>query len=126
MKHAGLVESGLDLIRRDDGNFYLQSIKFGTAAYYAPELTESQVVRCINHIDISTLSRPELQLLLHGQPGDELSVTILSNGADADVKIKLIKPTANVKAELLPGNIGYVRLPNFEGEKPLTTCFTNK
>lgn len=124
---TGVVDSGLMLARQPNGTYRIEGIMYGSPAHRTA-LREGDTVKSLGGKDLSGLSQTEVQKLLSGQAGDKLRVIATSGSATHDVELTLAATAeAAVEHKLLPGNIGYVRLPDFVNDEhilALVAAFT--
>ncbi len=113
-----LVIGGL-MLYKHGAHYRLDVIHYGSAAY-GTELREKDDVICLNHVSIDTLDQKQVDQLLRGKAGDKLVVTAIAADTGAEYEVELtLKAIADpvVEARLLPGNLIYIRMPSFDGEK---------
>lgn len=118
VQRQGLVIGGLMLYRHGQ-HYQIDVIHYGSAAY-GTVLRERDIITCLNKVAIDPLSRQQVDQLLRGHPGDKLVVNAISadDGSPYEVELTLaLIPKPVVEARLLSGNIVYIRMPTFGGEK---------
>lgn len=116
---SGRISLGLSLRRHDDGKVYLEALTYASPAHLSP-LREGDIIQAINGVEAAKLSDAELEKLLTGKPGDKVAIDFLADADKAVQKIELTFAAYNpylVGYALLPGKIGYVRLPTFASEQ---------
>jgi carboxyl-terminal processing protease len=75
----------------------------------------------VDDLDIDGLTLPEVVSLIKGQPGTEVSLTVLRDGADEPLVFNLVRDVIKipvVRSEILEENIGYIRLTEFTSNSP--------
>jgi len=127
----GIVHLGIGLARQADGTYKVEMILYGTPAYVSNVLRTGDVVKTIEVnskgddgkavttvTDLAGLTKDKVDALTFAKKGSEAVLTIVHDGVEEKVKVAFGEaPEAQIEVRLLPGNIGYVRLPSF-GSSP--------
>jgi len=132
----GIVHLGLGLARQTDGTYKIEMILYGTPAYLTNRLRTGDVVKTIEVnskgedgkavtkvTELAGLTKDQADALTFAKKGSEAVLTISHDGIEEKVKVAFGEaPEAQIEVRMLPGNIGYLRLPSF-GSSPgdLTT-----
>lgn len=113
---AGNAPLGLSLKQKADGSYRIDFLVYGSAAR-GSDLREGDVVKSIGGKDLKGLSLKEVETLTLGKAGTDVEVVFEHKGNEQKLTLKFTAiPDAKVESKLLPGDIGYVRLPSFESE----------
>lgn len=119
---AGLLPVGAMLRRDAAGQWRIDAMIYGTSAQESV-LREGDAVKAISvngqpAVEIAKLSDVEVMKLLSGKLGDKITVIATWDGADHPVELTVgPMPADQVEVGLLPGKIGYIRLPTFMSEE---------
>jgi carboxyl-terminal processing protease len=109
---GGIHQIGMGLKKRGYA-YYIEAIFYGSPVHKSV-LREGDMIKSINGTTINSLSQGEVDALLKGKDGTKLTVVAYIDGQDQTVELTMAEtPEAQVEAGILPGNIAYVRLPNF-------------
>ncbi len=113
----GIRSLGMMLKHHTDGTYTVEVKQYGSPAYNS-DLREGDLVKSIGGKELKGLSETEAAALLKGKDGSKVTVVVTVNGKDESYELTLTAtPEATVEARLLPGNIAYVRLPDFMSEE---------
>lgn len=113
----GLIDIGLFLRKHKDGAFHIDGISYGSPTH-SSELKEGDVIKSINGKEISAMSNGEANQLLNGKAGDKVTIVANYDGADHSLELTYSAPEAEeVEVDMLPGKIGYIRLPTFMSDE---------
>ncbi len=127
----GVVHLGVGLARQADGSYKIEMILYGTPAWEGNRLRTGDVVKSIvinstgsdgkatsTTTDLTGLTKDKADALTFAKKGSEAVLTIVHNGIEEQVKVAFGEaPEAEIDVRMLPGNIGYIRLPSF-GSSP--------
>ncbi len=128
---SGIVHLGVGLARQTDGSYKIEMILYGTPAWEGNRLRTGDVVKSIVvnstgsdgkatsvKTDLAGLSKDQADALTFAKKGSEAVLTIVHDGIEEQVKVAFgVAPEAEIDVRMLPGNIGYIRLPSF-GSSP--------
>jgi len=118
-KLAGVVFAGMQLEKQADGTYRVRAFVYGSPAHKS-DLRTGDVVKSIGGKELKDLSDADVEKLLYGQAGAKLELVYVDAGKDVSLTIELgATPPAVVESQLLPGNLGYVRLPHFSSSRVL-------
>lgn len=116
-RKEGLINIGMLLRKHADGIFHIDGIMFGSPVH-ASQLREGDVIKSINGKDLSGVNFTEANQLLSGKAGAKITLVASWGGEDHTVELTYANvEEAEVDVDLLPGKIGYVRLPTFMSQK---------
>ncbi|MFA7341131.1 MAG: S41 family peptidase [Candidatus Obscuribacterales bacterium] len=128
---SGIVHLGVGLARQADGTYKIEMILYGTPAWEGNRLRTGDVVKSIvvnstssdgkatsTTTDLAGLTKDQADALTFAKKGSEAVLTIVHDGIEEQVKVAFgVAPEAQIDVRMLPGNIGYIRLPSF-GSSP--------
>jgi carboxyl-terminal processing protease len=128
---SGIVHLGVGLARQADGSYKIEMILYGTPAWEGNRLRTGDVVKSIVvnstgsdgkatsvKTDLAGLTKDQADALTFAKKGSEAVLTIVHDGIEEQVKVAFgSAPEAEIDVRMLPGNIGYIRLPSF-GSSP--------
>jgi carboxyl-terminal processing protease len=123
----GIVHLGVGLARQADGTFKVEMILYGTPAWESNRLRTGDVVKSIEvtrtgddgkvqlvKTELKGLTKEQADELTFAKTGSEAVLTIVHDGVEETVKVAFgSPPDAQIDVRMLPGNIGYIRLPSF-------------
>lgn len=123
----GIKHIGFGIARQDDGSYKIEMIMYGTSAWQSNKLRTGDVVKSIttttkdaNGVATSKtssftgLSKADADALLLAPAGTGAVVTIAHDGQEEQVTLSFADtPDAQIEVNMLPGDIGYIRLPSF-------------
>lgn len=113
---AGNAPLGMSLKVQADGSYRVDFLVYGSAAR-GSNLREGDLVKSIGGKDVKGLTQKEVEALTMGKSGTDVEIVYEHKGVEQKVTLKFTAiPNAQVESKLLPGDIGYVRLPSFESE----------
>jgi carboxyl-terminal processing protease len=111
----------MDLQRGRDGLYRIDAFLYGSPAHKSG-LRVGDVVASISGKQLSTMKPSAVAKLLTAPAGTKVNLVYLDGGKSTPLQLVVEEtPDAEVKGRLLPDNIIYVRLPNFENEAVLGT-----
>ena len=124
---SGIVHLGVGLARQADGSYKIEMILYGTPAWEGNRLRTGDVVKSIvinstgsdgkattTTTTLAGLTKDKADALTFAKKGSEAVLTIVHDGIEEQVKVAFGEaPEAQIDVRMLPGNIGYVRLPSF-------------
>lgn len=127
----GIVHLGVGLARQTDGSYKIEMILYGTPAWEGNRLRTGDVVKSIvinstgsdgkatsTTTALAGLTKDQADALTFAKKGSEAVLTIVHDGIEEQVKVAFGEaPEAEIDVRMLPGNIGYIRLPSF-GSSP--------
>lgn len=115
---GGIHDIGMALKKRGYA-YYIEALFYGSPAHKSV-LREGDMIKSINGTTINSLSAGEVQALLKGKDGTKVTVVAYIDSKDQTIELTMAPtPEAQVEAGILPGNIAYVRLPNFLSKQHL-------
>lgn len=117
--HAAGIESvGLALKPQANGNFFVVDyVPFGTPAQKSNLFRRGDVVKSIAGKSVSGLTQKEVDALLTGKVGSTVEIVFNHDGADDKATVTIAATDdGQLVGQMLPGNIAYVRYPDFESE----------
>ena len=113
-KNNAYVGIGITIVVREDGTGEdIIEVKPGSSAQEAGILPGDTLIQ-VDGTSIAGMDTDQVAALVRGEEGTSLTVTILRNGAEMDFTLK--RKTIQVQVatgELLEGNIGLVKIANF-------------
>lgn len=114
---AGRFPLGLSVRRHDDGQVYLEALTYASPAHLSA-LREGDRIVSINGKEAAKLTDAEIEKMLAGKPGEKITIVFYADNSErkAELTFAAFNPY-QVGYSLLPGKIGYVRLPTFASEK---------
>ncbi|MBY0359930.1 MAG: PDZ domain-containing protein [Candidatus Obscuribacterales bacterium] len=113
----GLIDIGLFLRKHKDGAFHIDAISYGSPTH-SSDLKEGDVIKSVNGKDVSGMTNAEANQLLNGKAGDKVTIVANYDGADHSLELTYTAPEAqDVDLDMLPGKIGYIRLPTFMSDE---------
>lgn len=109
--------AGLELQKNGGELYQIDVIHYKTPAY-GTALSERDFVRCIDGIEIKTLSKDRVDEMLRGAAGKKIKVTAVSgdDGADFEVELTIASTPQDATEARIENGIVYIRLPSFDGE----------
>jgi carboxyl-terminal processing protease len=111
---AGEEHLGMHLMRQSNGSFVIDAILHGSPAYNSGVLREGDIVRIVGTETLEGKTQEVVGKLMRGKPGDKVKITYEVGGKPQEVEIAWdAQSEETVMVDLLPGNIGYIRLPTF-------------
>lgn len=111
---AGQEHLGMHLLRQSNGSYVIDAILYGSPAYNSGVLREGDIVRIVGTETLQGKTQEVVDALLRGKIGDKVKVTYEVGGKPLEVELTwAAQPEEAVMVDLLPGNIGYIRLPTF-------------
>ncbi len=119
----GIIGIGM-LIRQHNGSTWnIDGMGFGSPAQQS-SLREGDEIKAIirdgNRQELSKLNAGEINKLLKGKVGDKVTVVALWDSKEHEVELTFAEtPESQVQVGLLPGKIGYIRLPTFVSEETI-------
>lgn len=99
----------------DDKPLFVQSALKNSPAFYAGIETGDQITK-VNNITLIGLTIEEATMLIKGEEGTELTVTVLDGETTIERDIKLTRQNIElpvIYSEILDNNIGYISLTTF-------------
>lgn len=104
---------GVSLSKR--GYIYVVSVLPDSPALQA-KIQEGEILMTIAGYTTQDMSIQQAQLLLHGQPGSKVKVSVIRPGSVKPVDVELTRavvPRPSLLTMQLPGDIGYLRVSSF-------------
>jgi len=109
------VDLGVWLQPTDNGLFSVVYVQGLSPAYHL--LRKGDVIESVNGTSLKGLTQSKAEALLQGKVGTELNLIFDHDGKSDSAKVTLVKSaTAESEARVLPGDILYLRLPEFSTE----------
>lgn len=99
----------------DDGYLTIKEPIEGTPAYKAGLQSSDKIVRIEDESTIN-MDLTDAVSKLRGKPGDPVTISIMRQGFDTPRNFTIVRAIIKlnpVEGELLPGNIAYIRIKNF-------------
>lgn len=99
----------------DDGYLTIKEPIEGTPAYKAGLQSDDKIVRIEDESTIN-MDLTDAVSKLRGKPGDPVTISVMRQGFDTPRDFTIIRAVIKlnpVEGELLPGNIAYIRIKNF-------------
>ncbi len=113
-KNNAYVGIGITIVVREDGTGEdIIEVKPGSSAQEAGILPGDTLIK-VNGTSIAGMDTDQVAALVRGEEGTSLTVTVLRDGAEKDFTLK--RQTIQVQVatgELLEGNIGLIKIANF-------------
>ena len=113
-KNNAYVGIGITIVVREDGaGEDIIEVKPGSSAQEAGILPGDTLIK-VNGTSIAGMDTDQVAALVRGEEGTSLTVTVLRDGAEMDFTLK--RQTIQVQVatgELLEGNIGLIKIANF-------------
>ena len=113
-KNNAYVGIGITIVVREDGTGEdIVEVKPGSSAQEAGILPGDTLIK-VNGTSIAGMDTDQVAALVRGEEGTSLTVTVLRDGAEKDFTLK--RQTIQVQVatgELLEGNIGFIKIANF-------------
>jgi len=113
-KDNAYVGIGITVVAREDGQgFGIEEVNPGGAAQQAGILPGDVIVK-VDGQDVRGKTLDDVSVLIRGEEGTPVTVTVLRDGEEKTFSVN--RQTIRVpaaKGEILPGNIGLVRINNF-------------
>lgn len=113
-KNNAYVGIGITIVVREDGTGEdIIEVKPGSSAQEAGILPGDTLIK-VNGTSIAGMDTDQVAALVRGEEGTSLTVTVLRDGAEMDFTLK--RQTIQVQVatgELLEGNIGLIKIANF-------------
>ena len=113
-KNNAYVGIGITIVVREDGTGEdIIEVKPGSSAQEAGILPGDTLIK-VNGTSIAGMDTDQVTALVRGEEGTSLTVTVLRDGAEMDFTLK--RQTIQVQVatgELLEGNIGLIKIANF-------------
>lgn len=123
----GIKHIGFGVARQVDGTYKIEMIVYGTPSWASNRLRTGDTVKSItvttrdaqgNTVsktsDFAGLSKADADALLLAPAGSGAEVTISHDGQDEKVTLSFADAEeGEIEVNMLPGNIGYIRLPSF-------------
>lgn len=114
--HQGIIPAGISLEPHGEENFRIRSLIYGFPAYKSA-LRRGDVIKEINGVSLEGKTLEEAEDLVQDKIGNALRVVVDRNGTEHKVTLILAPPERDgVQIKMLPGNIGFIRLPEFSGQ----------
>lgn len=111
---AGVSSLGIWIVRNPDGSYHVDYTTYGTTSYRSGLHKHDELISA-NGKPFNGLPQEAAEALLKGKDGSTIEVVYRRNGKEYSEKLT-VTPAAEtgVVARLIPGNIAYVRLPQFD------------
>ena len=113
-KNNAYVGIGITIVVREDGTGEdIVEVKPGSSAQEAGVLPGDTLIK-VNGTSIAGMDTDQVASMVRGEEGTSLTVTVLRDGAEMDFTLK--RQTIRVQVatgELLEGNIGLIKIANF-------------
>lgn len=124
---SGIKQIGFGMARQDNGTYKIEMIMYGSPAWLSNQLRTGDVVKSITintkdangavsskTTNLAGLTKADADNLLLAPVGTEAVVTISHDGQEDQVHLAFAEtPEAQIEVSMLPGDIGYIRLPSF-------------
>lgn len=121
---AGMEPLGFFLKQLPDKSYVIEFMMYGTPAQKSI-LRKGDVVKSINGKQLDTLTTEQVEEISMAKAGDDVQVIFVLDGKEETLTLKSAAtdaPTLNPK--LLPGNIAYIRLPDFSSPDVVNAMFS--
>jgi carboxyl-terminal processing protease len=117
----GIIGIGMMVRKHTANTWNIDGMQFGSPAQQSM-LREGDEVKAIirdgKRNELSQLTATEVTKLLSGKVGERLTVVAVWDGKDHEIELTFAEvQEAGVQAGILPGKIGYIRLPTFVSEE---------
>lgn len=110
----GISDLGLWLVRNSDGSFTIDYTTFGTPSYTSG-MHKGDELKSAGGKLLKGLTQDEAEALVSGKDGSQIEVVYVRAGKEYKETLT-VSPAApsQVVANLMPGNIAYIRFPAFD------------
>jgi carboxyl-terminal processing protease len=110
------ISSGAWVKINPEGKAVIEYLEYGSAAYKS-DLRIGDTIDSINGTSTSGMTANHIGALLSGKEGTIIQVVASSNGESGTVRLVLVeREESSAEVGFLPGNILYLRLPEFSEE----------
>lgn len=113
---AGISDLGIWIVQKPDGSYRVDYTTWGTPSYKSGIHKYDDLISA-NGKSLKGLTKEEAEALLRGKDGARIELVLSRNGKEYK-EVLTVAPSAEaaVVVNLMPGNIGYIRLPQFDAE----------
>lgn len=116
MSQNGISDLGIWLVQNPDGSYKIDYTTFGTPSYNSA-MHKGDELKSAQGKLLKGLSQDDAEALLMGKDGSKIEVVYVRNGKEYKETLTVAKAVqGEVVANLMPGNIAYVRFPAFDNE----------
>lgn len=117
----GIIDVGMLVRQHANGQWLIDGLSFGSPAQLS-KLREGDEIKALirdgKRSELKSLNAGEINKLLNGKVGDKVTVVASWDNADHEVELTFAKAEGDeVLVGLMPGKIGYIRLPTFVSEE---------
>ncbi len=112
----GISDLGLWIVQNPDGSYKIDYTTWGTPSYNSG-MHKGDELKSAQGKALKGLSQEEAEALLSGKDGSKIEVVYVRDGKEYKETLT-VTPAApgEVVANLMPGNIAYIRFPAFDNE----------
>lgn len=113
----GIISAGVELYKNDGQRYQVDVITYQSPAWQTA-LRERDYVRCVNGVEIATLTKEQVDALVRGTNGARVKITAAAAEDGREYTVELtIAPTPKAAVEAIRFANGeiYVRMPSFDG-----------
>lgn len=121
---AGMEPLGFFLKQLPDKTYAIDFMMYGTPAQKSV-LRKGDVIKSINGKLLDTLTAEQVEEISLAKAGDDVQVVFVLDGKEETITLKSAAADApDLNPKLLPGNIAYIRLPDFSSPEVTDAMFS--
>lgn len=117
----GIIDCGLLVRQHANGQWLIDGLSYGSPAQLS-KLREGDAIKALirdgKRSELKDLNAGDINKMLNGKVGEKVTVVATWDNADHEVELTFAKAEGDeVLVGLMPGKIGYIRLPTFVSEE---------